>query len=64
MPARTTTLTEAKALPLRKVAAIFTVTPQTIRAWVRAGRFPPPLKIGRKRLFWSPDDIEAVLKKM
>jgi predicted DNA-binding transcriptional regulator AlpA len=56
-----TTTANPKCLSLREVAATFGVTPQTVRAWVRAGRFPRPLDIGVGKLLWSPRAVERVL---
>jgi DNA-binding transcriptional MerR regulator len=50
-----------RAVPLSEVAAMFGVTGQTVRNWVKAGTFPPPLRVSRHRLLWSPADVERAL---
>ena len=57
-----TTATESKAIPLREVAAMFDVTPQTIRLWVKRRKFPPPLPMSPRKLLWSPGAVEKVLR--
>ncbi len=43
-------------LTTNDLAAMFRVTIATVRAWVKAGRLPPPIRIGRSLRF----DAEAV----
>jgi predicted DNA-binding transcriptional regulator AlpA len=56
-----TTAVGTKCLTLRQVAALFNVTPPTVRAWVRAGRFPPPLGVSPHKLLWSAAAVERAL---
>jgi excisionase family DNA binding protein len=49
-------------LSLNEVAALVGVTRQTITAWVREGRFPRPLRIGRRRRFWDRDAVERAMR--
>jgi prophage regulatory protein len=35
------------------------VSHSTLWRWVRAGVFPPPIRIGPRRIFWKACDIEA-----
>jgi predicted DNA-binding transcriptional regulator AlpA len=55
------TITASRAIPLKEVAAMFGVTAQTIRKWVKADRFPPPLSYSAHVLVWSPAAIEQAL---
>jgi excisionase family DNA binding protein len=50
-----------RPLTLREVAELCGVTRATLRSWVRAGRFPPPLKVGIRKKLWSPADVERAL---
>ena len=50
-----------KLLTLKQVSELVGVTRQTIWAWVRHGRFPPPVAIGRNRKLWSRAVIERLL---
>ena len=34
---------------------------QTLRRWVRAGKFPAPIQIGPRRIAWLIEDIEEWL---
>jgi excisionase family DNA binding protein len=49
-------------LTLNQVAALVGVTRQTITAWVKEGRFPKPLRIGRRRRFWDRDAVERAMR--
>lgn len=53
--------TAANTLTLREVAAMVGVTRHTITAWVKQGRFPKPLRIGRRRRFWSPESVAKAI---
>jgi predicted DNA-binding transcriptional regulator AlpA len=46
---------------LKELTTMFGVTRKTVLAWVRAGRFPPPLAISRHKFLWPRAVIEAVL---
>lgn len=43
------------------VARMFGVIPETVREWVRAGKFPEPIRVGRM-LFFRPDDVRRFLE--
>lgn len=43
-------------LTIEEVATYFSVSPQTIRRWVKNNNFAKPEKIGR-RLLWNQDEI-------
>jgi prophage regulatory protein len=46
---------------LDAVCSMFSVTRQTIRRWYIAGRFPRPIRIGRRRLLWRVEDVNAAI---
>jgi predicted DNA-binding transcriptional regulator AlpA len=50
-----------RAIPLKEVAAMFCVSTQTLRKWVRLGKFPKPLGVSTHVLVWSPADVERAL---
>jgi predicted DNA-binding transcriptional regulator AlpA len=52
---------ENPPVSLREVAQALGVTRQTVRAWVKKGLFPQPLKFGDRKLFWPATDLEQVL---
>lgn len=45
---------------ITQVAAMFHVSPRTISHWVQHGRFPEPMRIGKKPL-WLPGVLETHL---
>jgi predicted DNA-binding transcriptional regulator AlpA len=56
-------MTELKPIGMHEVCALFgNITRQTLRTWVRDKKFPAPLPLGNKKLFWNPLTIkEAIL---
>ena len=49
-------------LTIEALAALWSVKPQTLRAWAARGQLPPPLRIGRK-LFFRASDLRAFLEQ-
>lgn len=43
----------------KEVAVHFNVSPDSIRRWIRQGKFPKPLRIGTGTSRWRRKDIEA-----
>jgi prophage regulatory protein len=56
-----TSLPLPRLLTLQDVSRWMGVSRLTITAWVRAGRFPAPLPLGRRRLYWNPTDVQSWL---
>jgi predicted DNA-binding transcriptional regulator AlpA len=54
-------LTDSRPYTLRQVAERFEVTTQTIRNWIKAGKFPRPYQPGGRNMYWSAADIERAL---
>jgi len=50
----------SKLLDIRAVVELVPVSRVTIWRWVKAGRFPAPLKVGHLR-FWRASDVEALI---
>jgi len=48
-------------LKTREVAHRCRVTPRTIRAWVAAGRFPPPLRLSPRCIRWPLSVVDRHL---
>jgi len=48
-------------LDIGEVAAVFAISTRTVERWIDDGKIPPPLKLGRRRL-WHPDVISAALR--
>jgi predicted DNA-binding transcriptional regulator AlpA len=44
-------------LRIKDVAAMCSVSTQTVRRWAARGILPPPVRIGGKSLFWHKADI-------
>lgn len=51
-----------KLITKEQVAVLFEVRPRTIEKWVQDGKFPKPLKIG-KRVWWCEDELMTWLKQ-
>jgi predicted DNA-binding transcriptional regulator AlpA len=45
-------------LKAKDVCELFGISSLTLRQWLRAGRFPAPLKIGRRQRYWAAADVE------
>jgi predicted DNA-binding transcriptional regulator AlpA len=43
------------------VAALLGVNEQTVRLWIKAGKFPAPLACGRRVFLWPRPVIDRVL---
>lgn len=50
-------------LPLRKVAAILSISPVTLYRRIDKGLFPEPIKQGN-RSFYLMDDVQTYLSKL
>jgi predicted DNA-binding transcriptional regulator AlpA len=50
--------TVARMLSQRQVAEMFGVCTKTLRNWVHAKVFPPPLRIGTRKVYWDPLTLE------
>lgn len=46
---------------LQEVADLLQLHPDTIRGWIRAGRFPRPIELTAKVKRWRSSDIEAFI---
>jgi hypothetical protein len=49
--------------PYKGERPIFAVTKQTIGNWIKSGKLPQPLRIGRS-IMWRAEDIRAVLARL
>lgn len=53
-----------RLLPMREVLDRVPVSPSTIARWVRAGRFPAPVKLaGLRRAAWREAEIVAWIRR-
>lgn len=50
-------------LTVVEVAEIFGVDPQTIRKWVKAGKFPQPSILYRNPQYWRKEEVLSYLDK-
>ncbi len=48
-------------LDRKEMAEELRVTPRTLRGLVKAGQVPAPVKIGKRRLIWRVEDLQAFL---
>ena len=44
---------------MSELSELLSIGKSTIWAWVKAGRFPKPLKMSSRMTIWSAADIEA-----
>ena len=55
-------------LTLREVALLFggsrPLNPSTVWRWVKSGRLPRPVKLGRGTVRWIRSEVEATLRRM
>ena len=61
--APTDPITARSLLPLQKVAAMLSISRETLYRRIREGQFPEPIKQGR-RSYFSPFDIDSYLNKL
>jgi excisionase family DNA binding protein len=52
--------TECEFKTIREAARMLRATPQTVRRWVQLGLLPPPVRLGRKRLFDATEIAQAL----
>ena len=52
----------SRMVPRPEVCRMFGVIPQTLDNWVKAGRFPRPIKLGN-RVFWPIEDLTVFLNQ-
>ncbi|MBU4525196.1 MAG: AlpA family phage regulatory protein [Desulfomicrobium sp.] len=57
------TSTSPAFLRLPAVASRLGVHPNTIGNWVRAGQFPPPIKLSSRCHVWSPQEIARFVEQ-
>jgi predicted DNA-binding transcriptional regulator AlpA len=55
------TTTPRTFMEIKEVLELINVTSRTLRNWVALGRFPKPLPIGRRRLYWCREDVMRAL---
>lgn len=46
-----------RLLPIREVLSTISVGRTTLYAWVKAGKFPRPRKLGEKRVAWLSSEV-------
>lgn len=51
-----------RLVPLRDAATALAISTRTIERWVDAGRFPAPIKIGRKRAYAKSELVRLIEK--
>ena len=50
-------------LKIREVAAICSVSVQTIRRWTDAGKFPKPIQLGGRTRRWHRAEVERFIEE-
>lgn len=53
----------SRLITIQKVAEKFGRCEETIRNWVKQGKFPPPITVTNKSKFWDEGEIEKFLLK-
>ena len=53
----------SRLITIRKVAEKFGRCEETIRNWVKQGKFPAPITVTNKSKFWDEEEIERFLRK-
>lgn len=48
-----------KLIPRSEVLEWLGVSRQTVDAWVKRGRFPPPVRFGKVSGGWIPEELSA-----
>ncbi len=48
----------------REILDALGVSGRTLDAWVRAGRFPKPIRFSRKSQVWKLEEVRAALAKL
>lgn len=46
----------------KEICADFGITEQTLGAWIKAGAFPQPMRIGLRKRVWIRVDLEEFYK--
>jgi predicted DNA-binding transcriptional regulator AlpA len=57
----TATAPAKQLLSLADIAALTGAHRKSILAWVRAGQFPKPLPLGRRKRWWNAGEVEQAL---
>lgn len=63
-PAPTTEAEQPKLLTKYEAARKASINPRTLENWVKAGRFPKPVRIGTRTVRWRPEDVDIWLKSL
>lgn len=63
MQTQATTLPETGFVRLPQVLQIIPVSPSTWWAGVKAGRFPPAVKLSSNTTAWRAEDIRALIER-
>lgn len=58
-----TTPTVTSFLREKQVRKLIPVAHSTLWAWVRSGKFPPPLKLSDRITVWRNSDVQAFIKQ-
>lgn len=58
------TLTLPALVLLKELCQMLRITDRTCRTWLAAGRLPPPLRLGRRKLAWRREVIDQFLLEL
>ena len=53
----------SKFYRVNDLTSLLSMGKSTIYAWVKAGRFPKPIKVSPRMTLWSSEDIDQWLNK-
>lgn len=57
------TFPERRFLREKQVRRLIPIAHSTLWAWVRAGKFPAPLKLSDRITVWRNSDVQAFIKQ-
>jgi predicted DNA-binding transcriptional regulator AlpA len=56
-------LEDDRILSVEQVSTMFGISISTLRRLRRAGRFPPEVKLGERRIGWRAGDVRAAIEE-
>jgi predicted DNA-binding transcriptional regulator AlpA len=54
--------TDDRLVSRAEIAALYSVSPMTVFAWSKAGKLPPPVRLGRRCVRYRLADVRRLLE--